>query len=171
MGLFSALSGKIYHFNSINTPIDNELAKKIKDLDDSIGKIALLVSFGVAQETISEIFHPDNGILRNYIKNLEKSGFRIIWNSIMTYVIWNILEEKNENEKNDIIKKTMLVLEMDKHKLDLHFIIYKNKSQIEQLCILWQIICNQIQPGLDNDNNTFEFSNIFIDVYNKIIFK
>ena len=35
MGLFSALSGKIYRFNSINQPIDNGIAAKIKGLEDT----------------------------------------------------------------------------------------------------------------------------------------
>ena len=42
MGLFSALSGKIYRFNSINIPIDNGIAARIKELDESSTERILL---------------------------------------------------------------------------------------------------------------------------------
>jgi len=170
MGIFSALSGKIYHFNSINTPIDNELAHRIKELDNSIGKIALSASFNVAQATILQIFHPDKGVLKNYIHKLDKDDLRNIWHIIITYVIWQVVMNKDDNSKNDIIKKTTLVLGMDEHKLDLSFIFFKNKKQDEQLTMLWHIICNQIQPNLDDEKNLFEFSKLFVDIYNKLFF-
>jgi len=170
MGIFSALSGKIRHFNSINTPIDNELAHRIKELDDSIGKIALLASFDVAQNTILQIFHPDNGILKNYILKLDKDGLRKIWHIIITYVIWQVVKNKDETEKTDIILKTALALGIDEHKLELSFIFFKDKKQNEQLIMLWHIICNQIQPNLDDEKNLFEFSKLFTDIYNKLFF-
>lgn len=169
MSIFSALNGNIYHFNSINTPIDNELAYRIKGLDDSVGKITLSASFDIALKTVLQIFHPNDGIFKNYINKLNKDSLREIWYLIIIYVIWQIIEIRDD-DKDDIIKKSTLVLGVDEHRLNLYFMFFKDKEQNEQIFRLWHFICNQINPNLDNEENLFEFHKLFTDNYNKIFF-
>lgn len=166
MGILSALSGKIYHFNSINTPIDNELAHRIKELDDDIEKLALAISFDVAQKSILQMFNPDNGVHRKFINDLSKDNLRNIWNILIIWTILTIISNKENINKEKLIKNTTLVLGLDEHKIDLSFAFFKDKKQAQQLMVLWHIICNQIKQDLDDENNFTEFTNFFVDIFN-----
>lgn len=167
MGIFSALSGKIYHFNSINTPIDNELAYRIRGLDDDAEKLVLAVAFDVAQQSILRIFHPDNGLHKKFIHSLSKDNLRNIWNIIIVFSIFTTLADEKSISREKLIKNITLVLGIDEHKLDLLFSFFENKDKGKQLMILWQVICNQIKPDLDNQDNFSKFTDFFVDIFNE----
>lgn len=166
MGILSALSGKIYHFNSINTPIDNELAHRVQELDDSLEKLVLAVSFDVSSQSVLEMFHPDNGMFKKYINDLSKDNLRNIWNILIVWVAFQISEGNQNVNRKKVLKNLALVLGLNDRKIDMLSIPFKDKKQDYQLIALWDIICNQI--GIKSDNDSFnKFADLFINVFNK----
>src|SRR3989339_319634 len=83
MGIFSALSGKIYRFNSINIPIDNGIAERMKKLDESYERLIIIMAFGIAQQVIQEVFHPDRGIFKKSLDSLTKDSLEKIYYIIL----------------------------------------------------------------------------------------
>lgn len=171
MGILSALSGQIYHFNKINTPIHNEMAHRIAQIDESIGKVSLAAALSIAQKSVAIIFDPNNGILKNHVNSLDRDKLKRIYDIIIAWVILQCIRKKqNDSDTKDLIKCTTLVLGLDEHKIDIMFTFFLNKNQQEQIVLLWNMICNQIQPELDNEDNTLDFFNQFIVFYNEIFF-
>lgn len=165
MGIFSALNGKIYRFNSINTPIDNELANRIENLDNSTEKLILIMAFGVAQDTIQNIFHPDHGSFKNVLQNLEKDNLRYIYNIIMIYIMLNSLNLIKKVDEKLLKKNAMIVLGLDDKKIEILFTLFKNKPEAEQMIFLWDLICAQIRIGLEYED-LMENAKIFTEIYN-----
>ena len=91
MGLFSALSGKIFRFNSINIPIDNGIASSIKALEDRPESILLIGAFGITQEMVSRVFHPDHGMFRNSLDVLTSESLAEVYNVLMDLSVSSIL--------------------------------------------------------------------------------
>jgi len=166
MGLFSALSGKIYHFNSINTPIDNELAHRVTELDDNLEKMVLAVSFDVSSELILEIFHPDRGIYKKYIQNLSKDNLRNVWNILVIWVALEISKGNKNVNKKEVLKNITIVLGLNTRKINILSVPFKDKKQDYKLMALWNIICNQI--GAESNNDILnKFANLFISIFDK----
>ena len=92
MGLFSALSGKIYRFNSINQPIDNGIAAKIKGLEDIPERFLLIAAFGITQKMVSQIFHPDNGMFRKSLDALTAESLAKIYYVLTDLSVSSILK-------------------------------------------------------------------------------
>lgn len=103
MGLFSALSGKIYRFNSINQPIDNGIATKIKGLEDTPERFLLIAAFGITQETVGQIFHPDNGMFRKSLDSLTAESLAKVYYILLDLSVSSITKlPLNIDEKNII---------------------------------------------------------------------
>jgi hypothetical protein len=92
MGLFSALSGKIYRFNSINQPIDNGIAAKIKGLEDTPERFLLIAAFGITQEMVGQIFHPDHGMFKKSLDSLTAESLAKIYYVLMDLSVSSILK-------------------------------------------------------------------------------
>lgn len=92
MGLFSALSGKIYRFNSINQPIDNGIAAKIKGLEDTPERFLLIGAFGITQEMVGQAFHPDHGMFRKSLDVLTAEGLAKVYYVLMDLSVSSILK-------------------------------------------------------------------------------
>lgn len=92
MGLFSALSGKIYRFNSINQPIDNGIAAKIKGLEDTPERFLLIAAFGITQEMVGQIFHPDHGMFRKSLDTLTAESLAMVYYILMDLSVSSILK-------------------------------------------------------------------------------
>jgi hypothetical protein len=92
MGLFSALSGKIYRFNSINIPIDNGIATKIKGLDDTPERFLLIGTFGITQEMVGQTFHPDHGIFRKSLDTLTAESLAKVYCVLLDLSVSSILK-------------------------------------------------------------------------------
>ena len=100
MGLFSALSGKIYRFNSINQPIDNGIAAKIKGLEDTPEIFLLIAAFGITQEIVGRIFHPDHG---KSLDSLTAESLAKVYYTLMDLSVSSIIKlPLNIDEKNII---------------------------------------------------------------------
>lgn len=166
MGILNALSGKIYHFNSVNTPIANELAQRVKGLNDDIEKLAIAISYDIAQKSILELFNPDYGILKKYIKDLSKDNLQKIWSIIIVWTILTILNNKEYINKEKLINNTTIVLDLNEHEIELLFTFFRDKEQTQQLMILWRIICNHVDQDLDDIDNFIDFTNFFVDIFN-----
>lgn len=172
MGLFSALSGKTYHYNSINTPIDNELADRIRELDVSAEKAILAMFFDITQKNVQGIFNPDTGIMKEHIQGMDRIRLKRIWNILIIYLLWHTLEDRQGTAKRKkLIKQATLVLGIDEHKMDIYFIPFKEKPYPEQLIALWNLICVQIGPDLDNYDNLTIFADMYAEIYNNAISK
>lgn len=103
MGLFSALSGKIYRFNSINQPIDNGIAAKIKGLEDTPERFLLIAAFGVTQEMVGQIFHPDHGMFRKSLDSLTAESLAKTYYLLLDLSVSSIVKlPLNIDEKNII---------------------------------------------------------------------
>ena len=103
MGLFSALSGKIYRFNSINQPIDNGIAAKIKGLEDTPERFLLIAAFGITQEMVGQIFHPDHGMFRKSLDSLTAESLAKIYYILLDLSVSSIIKlPLNIDEKNII---------------------------------------------------------------------
>ncbi len=81
--LFSALTGKIAHFNSINQPIDNGIGAKIRALEESPEKILAIYTFGMTQEIVSSIFNPNDGVFHNRVSTLTPEMMSGIYRTLM----------------------------------------------------------------------------------------
>lgn len=92
MGLFSALSGKIYRFNSINQPIDNGIAAKIKGLEDTPERFLLIAAFGITQEMVGQIFHPDQGMFRKSLDSLTAESLAKIYYILLDLSVSSIIK-------------------------------------------------------------------------------
>ena len=103
MGLFSALSGKIYRFNSINQPIDNGIAAKIKGLEDTPERFLLIAAFGITQEVVGQIFHPDHGMFRKSLDSLTAEILAKVYYVVLDLSVSSIIKlPLNIDEKNII---------------------------------------------------------------------
>ena len=89
--LFSALTGKIAHFNEVNRPIDNELGAKIRALEESPEKLLAIYTFGLTQEIVSAIFNPNDGVFRGSTSSLTPEVMKSIYNTLMDVSAHTIL--------------------------------------------------------------------------------
>lgn len=104
MGLFSALSGKIYRFNSINIPIDNGIAAKIKGLDDTPERFLLICAFGITQEMVGQIFHPDNGMFRKSLDSLTAESLAKVYYILLDLSVSSIIKLPLNIDETNIIE-------------------------------------------------------------------
>ena len=103
MGLFSALSGKIYRFNSINQPIDNGITAKIKGLEDTPERFLLIGAFGITQEMVGQAFHPDHGMISKSLDTLTAESLAKVYYVLMDLSVSSILKlPLNIDEKSFI---------------------------------------------------------------------
>ena len=101
MGLFSALSGKIYRFNSINQPIDNGIAAKIKGLEDTPERFLLIAAFGITQEMVGQTFHPDHGMFKKSLDSLTAESLAKVYYLLLDLSVSSITKlPLNIDEKN-----------------------------------------------------------------------
>jgi hypothetical protein len=103
MGLFSALSGKIYRFNSINQPIDNGIAAKIKGLEDTPERFLLIAAFGITQEMVGQIFHPDHGMFRKSLDSLTAESLAKVYYIVLDLSVSSIIKLPLNIEEKNII--------------------------------------------------------------------
>ena len=104
MGLFSALSGKIYRFNSINQPIDNGIAAKIKGLEDTPERFLLIAAFGITQEVVGQIFHPDHGMFRKSLDSLTAESLAKVYYILLDLSVSSIIKLPLNIEEKNIIE-------------------------------------------------------------------
>lgn len=115
--LFDALTGKIGHFNSINRPIDNGIASRIRELaedskPDESGEVLLITfSFGITQEVVSDLFHPDNGIFRKILGSITEDGLERVYKTIMDLSLFQIMQLPLNIRKEILINNFAKVFE------------------------------------------------------------
>lgn len=168
MGLFSALSGKTYHLNSIITPINNEIVDKIKNLKESKEKGAFFVSFNVTQKIIMTIFHPDEGIFSDVIKQLNSDRLRKIYEILIMFIISEMLFGKNKVEslkKEEIYKNAKIVLGLNTDQQNVLFSLFENKTIEDKMSLLWESICRNANKNLLDDENLMMFMRLYADSY------
>jgi len=169
MGLFSALSGKIYRFNSINIPIDNGMAERIKKLDESYERLVIIMAFGIAQQIIQEIFHPDHGVFKKSLDSLTKDSLEKIYyiildsslNQIIAVPVLNIDQEKLINEYAKVAQSTQDVKTADIN-------IYKQAESgvmkaYENVCLLLN------RKG--EAQSAISFGTTYLNLYNSVVDK
>ena len=170
MGLFSALSGKIYRFNSINIPIDNGIAARIKELDESsTERILLTMAFGITQEMVGLIFHPDDGIFRKSLDSLTKESLEKTYYVLMDLSISQIIQTPmlNIDEKgliNDFAQISKSTA--DKKKEDVE--IYKKAES--GVMKAYENICQNLSREGDAQT-AIPFGTSFIKIHNDVMTK
>jgi len=170
MGLFSALSGKIYRFNSINIPIDNGIAARIKELDESsTDRILLTMAFGITQEMVGLIFHPDNGIFRKSLDsltkdNLEKTYYVLLDLSVSQIIQTPMLNINSENLINNFAKISQSTASKKIEDVE----IYKKANS--SVMKAYENICLNLSRQEDAQS-AISFGSIFLKIYNEVITK
>jgi len=170
MGLFSALSGKIYRFNSINIPIDNGIAARIKELDESsTERILLTMSFGITQEMVGLIFHPDNGIFRKSLDSLTKESLEKTYYVLMDLSVSQIIQAPmlNINSENLISSFAKISQStVDKKTEDIE--VYKKADS--GVMKAYESICLNLNRQGDAQS-AIPFGTSFLKIYNEVITK
>jgi len=172
MGILSALSGKVYHFNTINTPINNDLNSRIKNLEKSIEQIYLLACFDVSQKIIFGMFDPDNGMFAKQIKTLTEKSLKSIWFILMLACVEHAIldREKDNIFGQNMIDKLADIFEQSPAKI--HSLIeIGNMKEIDDLFFIeiWHQICNVIEENPENKINSTALTIAFIDLYGTYI--
>ncbi|MBT4209955.1 MAG: hypothetical protein HOE19_03525 [Candidatus Komeilibacteria bacterium] len=157
MGLFSALSGKIYKFNSINTPMSNELDSKIFGLSDTPSQNIIRRGFFLAQQMILIMFHPDEGMFRTSISDLNSNKLKNIWNTI---IIWDVSSNDREYNADKLIESCSVVLGLEKRKIEILLEMFKGEDNTKKNMQLWIMICAQISEDADSSDNFSTFKSI-----------
>lgn len=159
MGLFSALSGKTYRFNLINIPVDNGIAQKIKELEDTPERFLLIGAFGMTQKMIGEIFHPDHGMFKKSLDYLTKKNLENIY-----YILLNL--------SVSLIKKLPLNIYQEDLINDLSKITSITNEKLDSIDIngSYENICNLINLE-QNSQNTILFFKTFMKIYEEIVEK
>jgi hypothetical protein len=172
MGLFDALTGKIWRFNSINIPIDNSIASRIKELDESSEKLLIVLAFGISQQMISQIFNPDVGILRKSLDSLTANKLEQIYHTLMDYSMCLLIKlplpETNSDTEDTHISCLAKVLLSEDHKIKADILAYtKSDSGVMGL---YENICSILghQP---NSKETILFFGSFMEIYKNSVSK
>lgn len=168
--LFSALTGKIAHFNSINQPIDNGIGAKIRALEESPEKLLLICAFGLAQEVVSEMFHPDNGIFRKSVDSLTYEKLEKIYHTLMDISVSSITQIPlfNEEVKNNVINSLAVVLgsKEEKKRDDV-----KTYSEAESgVMKAYETVCS-ILAMKEDPQSAIPFGTTYMKVYNDVMTK
>lgn len=172
MGLFSALSGKIYRFNSINIPIDNGIAARIKELDESsTERILLTMAFGITQEMVGLIFHPDNGIFRKSLDSLTKESLEKTYHVLMDLSVSQILQAPmlNVDSKSLIGNLAKILQSTESRKMEDVEIYKKAESGVMKA---YENICQNLNREGDAQTAILfgkSFINIHSEVMNKLL--
>lgn len=87
MGIFAALKGDIYHFNSNAVPVLNDIFAKLNSLDESEEKEYLLKKLVISNTGIDMLFHPDTGIIRGEVKKFDKEAFYVLHEMTILFLI------------------------------------------------------------------------------------
>lgn len=167
MGLFSALSGKIYRFNSINIPIDNGIAARIKEMDESsIERILLTIVFGITQEMIGLIFHPDNGIFKKSLDSLTKESLEKTYNVLLDLSVSQIIQTslfkiKTEKLIGDFAKISQSTAEQKAKDIE----VYKKADS--GVMKAYENICHNLGRQEDAQSSVL-FGTSFINIYNEV---
>lgn len=170
MGLFSALSGKIYRFNSINIPIDNGIAARIKGLDESsMERILLTMVFGITQEMIGLIFHPDNGIFRKSLDSLTKESLEKTYYALLNLGVSQIIQTPMLNiDSEKLISSFAKISESTTEKKSEDIEVYK-KADSSVMKAYENICLNLDRQG--EAQSAISFGTSFINIYNEVIIK
>lgn len=170
MGLLSALSEKIYHFNSINTPIDNELNKKILELENSIEKVSLIAAFYISQKMVLGMFNPDNGMFNNKIKLLTTQKLKTIWTMLIIASVEQLISTAGLESDYGItvIHNTSKILNIPTDEIVNFIKLNTNDSESENIVLveIWDKICDTINEDPKNSVNSTAFIYAFSDLYN-----
>jgi len=170
MGLFSALSGKIYHFNSINIPIDNGIAARIKELDESsTERILLTMAFGITQEMVGLIFHPDNGIFRKSLNSLTKESLGETYYVLMDLSVSQIIQTHMLNVDNEkLISDFAKISQSNTEKKTKDIEVYKNAES--GVMKAYENICQNLNREGDAQT-AVPFGTSFIKIHNDVMTK
>lgn len=170
MGLFSALSGKIYRFNSINIPIDNGIATRIKELDESsTERILLTMAFGITQEMIGLIFHPDNGIFRKSLDLLTKESLGKTYYDLMDLVVSQLIQTPLFNINTEkLITDFATISQSTAEQKATDIEVYKKTDS--GVMKAYKNICHNLDRQEDSQSSIL-FGTSFIKIYNEVINK
>lgn len=168
MGLFSALSGKIYRFNSINQPIDNGIAAKIKGLEDTPERFLLIAAFGITQETVGQIFHPDNGMFRKSLDSLTAESLAKVYYILLDLSVSSITKlPLNIDEKNLIEGLSKVSGQAtDKTEEDIASYTKADSGVIKA----YENICLALERQEDSQTAIL-FGTTFMKIYNEVVEK
>ena len=168
MGLFSALSGKIYRFNSINQPIDNSIAAKIKGLEDTPERFLLIAAFGITQETVGQIFHPDNGMFRKSLDSLTAESLAKVYYILLDLSVSSITKlPLNIDEKNLIEGLSKVSGQAtDKTEEDIASYTKADSGVIKA----YENICLALERQEDSQTAIL-FGTTFMKIYNEVVEK
>lgn len=170
MGLFSALTGKIYRFNSINIPIDNGIAASIKELDESsTERILLTMAFGITQEMVGLIFHPDNGIFRKSLDSLTKESLGKIYYVLMDLSVSQIIQTPMLNiDSKSLINSFAKISQSTADKKTEDVESYKKAES--GVMKAYENICQNLNREGDAQS-AISFGTSFINIHNEVITK
>jgi predicted nuclease with TOPRIM domain len=166
MGIFSSLSGNNYHLNSILKPINSELADRIRALNPSVEQTGFTIAFDAATKIIMNLFHPDTGLFKTVIKQLEKDNMRKIYEILMLYILIDMCTREDaveELEKEKVIKTASIVFGLTEHKINELCSLFDNLSLKESIPLLWESICRLSNKDLRDSDNLYIFATIYRD--------
>ena len=170
MGLFSALSGKIYRFNSINIPIDNGIAARIKELEESsTERILLTMAFGTTQEMVGLIFHPDNGIFRKSLDSLTKESLEKIYYVLMDLSISQIIQTPMLNIDNKSLISSFAKISQSTEDKKIEDVETYKKAE-SGVMKAYENICQNLNREGDAQS-AIPFGTSFINIHNDVMTK
>jgi len=168
MGLFSALSGKIYRFNSINQPIDNGIAAKIKGLEDIPERFLLIAAFGITQEMVGQIFHPDQGMFRKSLDSLTAESLAKIYYILLDLSVSSIIKLPLNIDEKTLVDGLSKVSGQATNKTEEDIASYtKADSGVMKA---YENTCSAL--GREQDSQTaILFGTTFMKIYNEVVEK
>lgn len=167
MGLLSALSGKIWHFNTINTPIDNDIHNKIMALDNSPEKISLGACFWTSQKMVLGMFEPDAGMFKDNIKSLTERSMKTVWIILMNACVEQVISALGHESKyaQNMVEKVAYVLGQPHEEIK-ELINLGNSIEMSDFFLeLWEKICTTIGADPKNEASFIAFTTAFSDIY------
>ena len=168
MGLFSALSGKIYRFNSINQHIDNRIAAIIKGLEDTAERFLLIAAFGITQEMIGQIFHPDRGMFKKSLNSLTAESLERVYYILLDLSVSSIMKLPLNIDEKNIIDGLSKVSGQSTDKTAIDIVSYTKADSgvleaYEKTCLTL---------GIQDDSQTaILFGTTFIKTYSEVVEK
>lgn len=168
MGIFSSLSGKNYHLNSILKPVNSEFADRIRALNPSVEQTGFTIAFDATTEIIMNLFHPDTGLFNTVIKQLEEDNIRKIYEILMLYILIDMCTGNNvveELDKEKVFKTASIVFGLTEDKINDLYSIFNNLSLKESMPLLWESICRLSNKDLRDSDNLYIFATIYRDSF------
>ncbi|OGY92618.1 MAG: hypothetical protein A3B31_02360 [Candidatus Komeilibacteria bacterium RIFCSPLOWO2_01_FULL_53_11] len=169
MGLFNALTGKIYRFNKINMPIYKGINDRISALDDSTERLIVIGAFGITDEMIKYIFQPDNGIFKNQLNILTNNSLEKTYHTLLDAALSQLTKTPLINTSNEKIIDYMAKVTnstMEQKQLDIN-----NYNKAESIAMLaYEKICT-ILSTQDSSQGAIFFSRTFININHEIMLK